>query len=312
MSDVEAETNAFIALVTEADHKLETAYGEIMGGLGQLEALFAAPLAAAPLPAEIDDIAGHFDADIAQIGQLFHDSLALEISNAQKDLAQFDEAVHALVSSWTSQITDTETTLTHLFEKIAEIEARLHDSVADMFVPAMAHAQELLEGAASTLATTGGDWATALHGDLLAGFNQAWQELSDHVAGQHTDTAHSLIAAAHDHAGGSVSHLIEQVTASIGDFGNEAQQALSTLASHVGQDVQDKMTEALHHVAETAVKEMLHMVGHAIEVATIGEMVTTAMASSGVLEILIPLNAAAEAILRAIEIFKNPLSLFSL
>jgi hypothetical protein len=236
----------------------------------------------------------------------------MEIGNGQKDLAHFDDAAHALVASWTSQVTDTETVLTHLFEKIVEIEARLHDSVAEVFVPALAHAQEVLEVAANTLATTGGDWTTALHGDLLAGFNHAWQDLSDHVTGQHSDNARSLIEAAHDHAGGSVGHLIEQVTASIGDFGNEAQQALSALASHVGQDVQDKMTEALHHVAQTAVKEMLHMVGHAIEVATIGEMVTTAMASTGVLEILIPLNAAAEAILQAIHVFKNPLSLFEL
>ena len=309
MIDLAAETKAYVEIITEAEHRIEALQGELMDSLGQWDQLFAQAFEDLTQPQDIAAELGQFDHELEQVTQAIQTTLCAELTGCESELGNYATMAGHLQEQWGAEVEGVHSALAALTTQLGQLQGDLEHNLTDGLAATLAHCQQLLAEAVQPFVDSGEQWMSELQGSLNQSFGQAWQEFSQALSSEHSATAQQFIDAASGDAGAAFQQFVESALAALGDLSTGVGASMEALSSHVGDHVSQGLQEAIQNIINTAVHEMSIALAEAIGIATVGEAITTAMAGSGVLEVLIPLNRAIEAILRAIEIFKNPTSL---
>lgn len=310
MSDIATETKAYVEMVDEAIKRIETLHSGMSEAIGDWHGLFDQALDALPSPNEIDDVIGQFDDELSNLTQAIPGVLCEAIDSCSQELGNLQSDAAQLQGLWQKGFDAAHGALETLAGHLQQLESDLTQSFNGNFGHALDDSLQVLDAAIAPFLASGDQWCTALQGEHLSTFTGAWQHFSENLAGLHTSSAHQLVEAASALAGQSFEQFIGSALDSLSQLGDGLQTSLETLSTHLAGHISEAMQGAISHLIQTGVHELEMALTQALGVATIGEAITGALASSGVLEILIPLNLAIDAILRAIEIFKDPASIF--
>lgn len=306
MSDLATETQAYVDMVNEATRQIETLHGEISGAVASWDGLFAEPIAALPDPEQIDDQIAGFDQGMTDLGQAFHDTLCSAIEACEAEFGALETAATALQSAWDSQVGALHAELGKLATQIGTHQQDLTEALTEGLAAVLIQGRDLFDSAVNPFVGNGTHWIGELQGVLEANYAAAWQAVTSALGGEHNGNSQQFVEAASGAAGESFQAFLDTTVAALGDLGAGIGDSLETLSGHLGDSVAKMLDEAIQSIIATAIDAFKETILEAIGVATIGQLITDALAASGVLEVLIPLNLAIEAILRAIEIFKNP------
>jgi hypothetical protein len=306
MSDLATETQAYVDMVNEATRQIETLHGEISDAVGSWDDLFAAPIAALPDPVQIDDQIAGFDQGLTELGQAFHDTLCNAIEACETEFGGLETTVTVLQSAWDAQIGALHTELGSLAAQIGGHQQDLTKALTDELAAILIQSRDLFNSAIEPFVANAVDWIGELQGVLEVNYAAAWQAVTSALGGEHSGNSQQFVEAASGEAGQSFQAFLDSTVAALGDLGAGIGDSLEALSGHLGDSVSKMLDEAIRSIIASAIDTFKDTILEAIGVATIGQAITDALAVSGVLEVLIPLNLAIEAILRAIEIFKNP------
>jgi len=306
MSDLATETQAYVAMVNEATRQIETLHGEISASLGDWDDLFADPVAALPDPVQIDDQLAGFDQGIADLAQAFLVTLCAALDACETEFGELESAATALLSAWDAKVGALHSELGSFVNQLGNHQQELTEALTQGLAAVLIQGRDLFDEAVNPFVGNGTHWIGELHGVLEANYTAAWQAVTSALGGEHRSNSQKFVEAASGAAGESFQAFLDATVAALGDLGAGVGDSLETLSGHLGDSISKMLDEAIQGIIATAVDTFKDTILEAIGVATIGQAITNAMAASGVLEVLIPLNLAIEAILRAIEIFKNP------
>lgn len=306
MSDLATETQAYVDMVNEATRQIETLHGEISDAVGSWDNLFAEQIAALPDPVQIDDQIAGFDQGIADLAQAFHDTLCAAIEACETEFGGLESAATALQSAWDVQVGALHTELGSFATELGNLQQELTDALTEGLAAVLIQGRDLFDSAVNPFVGNGTHWIGELQGVLEANYAAAWQAVTSALGGEHSGNSQQFVESASGAAGESFQAFLDATVAALGDLGAGIGDSLEALSGHLGDSISKMLDEAIQGIIATAIDTFKDTILEAIGVATIGQMITDALAASGVLEVLIPLNLAIEAILRAIEIFKNP------
>lgn len=310
MSDIATETKAYVEMVDEAIKRIETLHGGMTGAMGDWHGLFNQALDALPTPTEIGDVIGQFDEELTNFTNSVPGALFEAIDTCSQEFGKLQNDAMLLQGLWQKGFDSVHGALEALAGHLQHLESDLSQAFTASLGQALNDSMQLLDGAIAPFMASCDQWCGALQGEQLSTFAAAWQHLSDNLAGQHTGSAQQFVESASAQAGQSFEQFVGSALDALSQLGDGLQTSLETLSTHLSGHISEAMQTAISHLIETGVHEMEMALTQALGVATIGEAITAALAGSGVLEIIIPLNMAIDAILRAIEIFKDPASVF--
>lgn len=311
MSDIAAETRAYVEMVDEAIKRIETQHSGVSGALGDWQGLFDQTLDELPTPQEITDVIGQFDDELTNLAKAIPGELCDAIESCSQEFAKLQSDTAQLQGLWQQGFDTVHRALDELAGSMQQFEGDLTTAFNANLGQAITDCLQLLDQAVTPFLASGDTWGAALQGEQLATFGSAWQHFSDNLAGQHTGSAQQFVEDAGGQATQAFEHFVDSAVKVLSELGDGLQDSLETLSTHLSGQITDTLQSAIEQLIQTGVHELQLAIVEAVGAATIGEAITGALASSGVLEILIPLNLAIDMILRAIEIFKDPTSIFS-
>ena len=104
MSDLAAETKAYVEIITEAEHRIEALQGELMDSLGQWDQLFAHAFEDLTQPQDITAELGQFDHELEQITQAIQTRLCAEVTVCESELGNYTAMAGDLQQRWSAEV----------------------------------------------------------------------------------------------------------------------------------------------------------------------------------------------------------------
>lgn len=308
MSDLATETQAYVDMLDEAQKTIETVHGQISATIDQWDGLLGTAMTPLPEPGSIDSDIALLDQAVSELEKMLDNTLGVAIEACVDEIGNLESALSGLQATWTAVAASLQSQLSTLAAQVAQHEADLTSAVTLGLVAALQDARQKFDQAAAPFISHGQLWTQELQGTLTQDFTEAWQSLTEALQGTHSANAQQFIQAAGSDATQAVQVLLDSAVGWLGSLGSQVEQSLEMLSGHLGNHVSQALGEMVEAVISTGVTALSDSILEALGVVTIGQYITEALAGSGVLEVLIPLNLVIEAILRAIQIFKDPMS----